>query len=95
MDENFTILKISKLKSKKNNKEYYFVVIYSLKYEFDYKIFISKEIYDFLENTDYRNFNINNYLLKFYNKETNQFNYSLTSKDFLNRVTSAKSTGNK
>ena len=95
MDENFIILKLSKLKSRKNNKEYFVIVIYSLKYEFDYKVFITKELYDYLQNNDFRTVNINNFIMKFYDKQTNKFNYSINCKELLDKVTSVKNTSNK
>lgn len=95
MEENFIILKTAKLNSRKNNKEYFVVVIYSLKYEFDYRVFITKDLYDYLQNHDFRTININNFIMKFYDKETNRFNYSINCKELLNQVTSVKNTSNK
>lgn len=97
MDEHFIIVKIGTLKSKKNNKEYYILVLYSLTYEFDYRIFITKDLFDYLKNVDFRKVDINKYILKFYDKETGKFNYSVNSKDFLNSLTSVvkNNTSNK
>lgn len=78
MNETFKIIDIKSLYSNKKNKEYYYVVLYS-NLEYILKVFISKDIYDFLKEfteDDIYNIAIDNFLTKRYDNGKFIFNIS-------------------
>lgn len=78
MNESFKIIDVKNLYSNKKKKEYYYVVLYS-NLEYIVKVFISKDIYDFLKEfneDDIYNIVIDNFLTKRYDNGKFIFNIS-------------------
>lgn len=78
MNESFKIIDVKNLYSNKKKKEYYYVVLYS-NLEYILKVFISKDIYDFLKEfteDDIYNIAIDNFLTKRYDNGKFIFNIS-------------------
>lgn len=78
MYETFKIIDVKSLYSKKKNKEYYYVVLYS-NLEYIVKVFISKDVYEFLNSfseLDIYAFAIDNFLIKRYDNGKFIFNIS-------------------
>lgn len=78
MNESFKIIDVKNLYSNKKKKEYYYVVLYS-NLEYLVKVFISKDIYDFLKEfteDDIYNIVIDNFLTKRYDNGKFIFNIS-------------------
>lgn len=78
MNETFKIIDVKSLYSNKKKKEYYYVVLYS-NLEYIVKVFISKDIYDFLKEfteDDIYNIVIDNFLTKRYDNGKFIFNIS-------------------
>lgn len=78
MNENFKIIDVKNLYSNKKKKEFYYVVLYS-NLEYIIKVFVSKDIYDFLKDfteDDIYNIAIDNFLTKRYDNGKFIFNIS-------------------
>lgn len=78
MNESFKIIDVKNLYSNKRKKEYYYVVLYS-NLEYIVKVFVSKDIYDFLKEfteDDIYNISIDNFLTKRYDNGKFIFNIS-------------------
>lgn len=78
MNETFKIIDVKSLYSNKKNKEYYYVVLYS-NLEYIVKVFISKDVYEFLNSfseLDIYAFAIDNFLTKRYDNGKFIFNIS-------------------
>ena len=78
MNETFKIIDVKSLYSNKKKKEYYYVVLYS-NLEYIIKVFVSKDIYDFLKDfseEDVYNIAIDNFLTKRYDNGKFIFNIS-------------------
>lgn len=78
MNESFKIIDVKNLYSNKKKNEYYYVVLYS-NLEYIVKVFISKDIYDFLKEfteDDIYNIVIDNFLTKRYDNGKFIFNIS-------------------
>ena len=78
MNESFKIIDVKNLYSNKKKKEYYYVVLYS-NLEYIIKVFISKDIYDFLKEfteDDIYNIAIDSFLTKRYDNGKFIFNIS-------------------
>lgn len=78
MNESFKIIEVKNLYSNKKKKEFYYVVLYS-NLEYIIKVFVSKDIYDFLKDfseEDVYNIAIDNFLTKRYDNGKFIFNIS-------------------
>lgn len=78
MNESFKIIDVKNLYSNKKEKEFYYVVLYS-NLEYIIKVFVSKDIYDFLKDfseEDVYNIAIDNFLTKRYDNGKFIFNIS-------------------
>lgn len=78
MNESFKIIDVKNLYSNKKKKEYYYIVLYS-NLEYIVKVFVSKDIYDFLKEfteDDIYNIAIDNFLTKRYDNGKFIFNIS-------------------
>lgn len=78
MNESFKIIDVKNLYSNKKKKEFYYVVLYS-NLEYIIKVFVSKDIYDFLKDftdDDIYNIAIDNFLTKRYDNGKFIFNIS-------------------
>lgn len=78
MNETFKIIDVKNLYSNKKKKEFYYVVLYS-NLEYIIKVFVSKDIYDFLKDfseEDVYNIAIDNFLTKRYDNGKFIFNIS-------------------
>lgn len=78
MNETFKIIDVKNLYSNKKKKEFYYVVLYS-NLEYIIKVFVSKDIYDFLKDfseEDVYNISIDNFLTKRYDNGKFIFNIS-------------------
>ncbi len=78
MNESFKIIDVKNLYSNKKKKEFYYVVLYS-NLEYIIKVFVSKDIYDFLKDfseEDVYNIAIDNFLTKRYDNGKFIFNIS-------------------
>lgn len=78
MNESFKIIDVKNLYSNKKKKEFYYVVLYS-NLEYIIKVFVSKDIYDFLKDfteDDIYNIAIDNFLIKRYANGKFIFNIS-------------------
>lgn len=78
MNESFKIIDVKNLYSNKKEKEFYYVVLYS-NLEYIIKVFVSKDIYDFLKDfteDDIYNIAIDNFLTKRYDNGKFIFNIS-------------------
>lgn len=78
MNETFKIIDVKNLYSNKKEKEFYYVVLYS-NLEYIIKVFVSKDIYDFLKDfseEDVYNISIDNFLTKRYDNGKFIFNIS-------------------
>lgn len=78
MNESFKIIDVKNLYSNKKKKEFYYVVLYS-NLEYLIKVFVSKDIYDFLKDfseEDVHNISIDNFLTKRYDNGKFIFNIS-------------------
>lgn len=94
IDEKFIIIKIAKIHSKKKNQDYYYIVCYSQTYDFNMRLFVSEKIFNCLKaNINFLvTVDINSYLEKRYNHETEKFEYFLNSSDsFYNYVSKLNS----
>lgn len=89
IDEKFVIIKVEKIHSSKKNQDYYYMVCYSQTYDFNIRIFIPQKLFDCLsKNIQFLvTVDVNSYLAKRYDQETEKFIYSLQSVDtFYNYV---------